>query len=279
MSYPVRNAKNSPETAPAVNENSNIKNSEMLICPHCQGLFLINLSTGERFNARCNTYKCEVCGKRKAQRLYSAIKNYVSSWDQIRMWTFTVKASVFEENKKLGNKLISKIWHYFITYTRRCLELSKKQRRFDYIKILEFHRSGLPHLHVLVDKFLPWAIVQGLWERAIRKFSSLYGKVGNAFVSFSTNASGAANYVSKYVVKAAIDARREKLHLWSKSGRGSIFIKNKSEDKFLFVSFRNLRGFVLYLSQIRELAQKEEEFKPLFDEDLSPPDDFVYYLD
>jgi len=257
----------------------NAKNPSPLVCSRCKGLFIVNTETGEMLPAQCKAYECPECGHRKVQRLYSAIKKYLEDWKHVRMWTFTVKSSVFDENLDLGNKLISEIWHYFVTMVRRDKELSKKQNSFDYIKLLEFHQSGKPHLHVLVSEFLPYNIVLALWEKAIRRFTILKGKVGSCNVSYSVTAKGGAKYVSKYVTKSAMNPNRGKMRLWSKSGKISIFRKNEKNPDWIFISFRNPAKLELYLSQFCVTAQPEEKDFSLFDD---PPPEFPlysYYID
>lgn len=261
---------------PLLNDNyTSSQEPEPVVCPNCHGLYLINQNTGDFIPASCNTYKCPVCGRKKAQKLYSAIKKYLENWETVRMWTFTIKASIFIENTDLENKLISQVWHRFVTYVRREKELPKKMRKFDYIKLLEFHKSGLPHLHVLISCFLPWGIIQGLWEKAIRGFTALHGKVGNAYVSFSTNATGGARYVAKYVTKTALDPNRGTMKLYTKSGRVALFIKYKSGEPWLFVSFRNSQSFSLYLSQLRATAHQKPPDLCQNGEDFLFPESFI----
>ncbi len=244
-------------------------------CPRTVGLKLLDTDTGELINVRCNTYACEYCGKKMRQRLYSAIHGYIREWQYIRMWTFTVKSAVFRNNADVGNKLISKIWHTFITYCRRSSELSDVSRNFNYIKLLEFHQSGLPHLHVIVDRYLRWNVIQSLWEKAIRRYTDLSCHVGHCSVTFGTNAKGAARYVAKYVTKSASSTHRGTLHLWSKSGRGSIFYKRESTGTWIFISFRDHTYLRLILNRFRESAHPvtgnsrfHEHIPPFSDDDM-----------
>lgn len=213
-------------------------------CPRCLGLYVFAPVTGEIYNVSCNTYACEVCGTRKKRKLEKGLTEYLKGWKHIRLFTFTVKTSLFGSRAKAPSKL-SAIWRYFMTALRRNQQLSEKQRQVQFVRVVEFHKSGFPHLHVLMSEYLPWIIVQSLWNLAVASILKSFGKSGHCNIRHSFQAEGGARYVAKYVWKTAndlktMDLRKDdgtsfKMRLWSKSSKVKIFISKVGEYRFFFV--------------------------------------------
>jgi hypothetical protein len=214
-------------------------------CPRCDGLFFVNTVTGEKIEARCKAYSCDYCGPKKAWKLECALEKYFSQFKFVRLWTFDVRTSLFD-NHKDGIFAISEVWRRFITFLRRNNALSSAQKKFTYVKVLEFTKRGYPHYHVLVNEFLPYVIVQACWENAINSTFKSNGTHGRAFVVASMQAKHAAKYVAKYVLKTSKDPRG-KFRLWSKSNGASIFETKESSGEWIFLNMRkgelNLSGF------------------------------------
>ena len=119
-------------------------------CLRCDGLFFVNVITGEKVEARCKSYSCDFCGPKKAFKLECALEKYFSKF--MRMWTFNVRTHLFDKHPD-GIFAISEVWRRFITYLRRNNALSKKEQSFSYVKVLEFTKRNYPHFHVLWMSF------------------------------------------------------------------------------------------------------------------------------
>jgi hypothetical protein len=78
-----------------------------------------------------------------------------------------------------------------------------RQFRFKYLLVVEWTKAGIPHLHVLLDRYLPKGFVQKAWVESgggpVLKFSYL-GK--------EENAKRALLYTMKYICKALDDSCR-----------------------------------------------------------------------
>lgn len=164
------------------------------------------------------------------------------------MWTFTYRHSIFKNQKECYENT-SKIWRYFITFLRRSKELSKVQRKSIYIKVLELHKTGYIHYHVLFASYLPVHIVRATWQRAINIVMKKSGWNGNVNISKKPiSRASAGKYIAKYVTKASQDLTVN-LRLWSKSEKVKIFEVHKSSDLIINAKSENL-GIILKTKSI-----------------------------
>jgi|WetSurMetagenome_2_1015567.scaffolds.fasta_scaffold09739_9 hypothetical protein len=209
---------------------------KLLHCPRCDGLFFININTGEKIDARCNAYKCDYCGPRKAFKLETAMERYFSTYRHIRLLTATVRTTLFDLP---GHSIrdISECWRRFITSVRRSKSLSDSQRQFSYVKVLEFTKRGYPHFHVVVNSFLPWTVLQHLWEESICQVFGVTGRHGTINLEHLPNPRSASKYVTKYVLKAA-KQNREHFRLWSRSKGVALFEVKISTHEWKFSNER-----------------------------------------
>lgn len=88
---------------------------------------------------------------------------------------------------KLGDqdphRTLAKQWSRF-----RALVLKHVGKSLQYVSVVEHHKSGIPHLHVAVDRYIPWEAARRWWG------------LGHCFVLLLT-ADKAARYFVKYLAK------------------------------------------------------------------------------
>lgn len=236
---------------------------------------LIDTETGELIPIPCNAYVCDVCGKKKLRRLFAGIQKYLQTWKHIRLWTFTLTTRHAGSSAQHFNQLRSS-WKLFLKEIRRNSALSETQRNFQYIKVVERHSAtnadgtekkvvGV-HFHVLVSEYLPYAVVQMLWERCVEKvLNTSERNLCRVNVRHSLNAKNGARYVCKYVTKSVQDFRA-RIKRWTKSGRVAIFNKRVPNARFvLYQSFirhnpdLNLSSFSITTQEFAENALFEME--------------------
>ncbi len=126
----------------------------------------------------------------------------------------------------------------------------------DYVRVTELTKRGYPHVHVFFTEYLDWSTIQRLWLSAVNSVFHTDGKHGHANIKHSYSALGAALYVSKYVLKSALDPRFE-FRLWSKSNGASIFEHHESSGEWHFL---NARYKELNLSLISVTSQVLADF-------------------
>src|SRR5207244_6628352 len=61
-----------------------------------------------------------------------------------------------------------------------------------YVRILEFQKNGNPHFHILVDRFIPHALIQSTWQAAVGG--------GVVFIEY-VDINRISSYLSKYLTK------------------------------------------------------------------------------
>jgi hypothetical protein len=236
-------------------------------CPNAEGLWLVNINTGEYHEANCKSYSCPFCSVKKKQRLYSALQGYLSQFHNIKLFTFTIRSSLFP-SPELSVKPSSEIWRRFINNVRRSKLLSFEEKNFDYVRVSEYTKKGFVHFHVIIHTFLPLKIINGIWWDAINQVCHTRGRHGNIDISKRKHtAKSSASYVCKYVLKSAVVCYL-KHRLYSKSKSCVLFKKKESTHEWIFVNARHSPLDLEALSFSSQLRKTEKEKEKNFTEFL-----------
>jgi hypothetical protein len=115
---------------------------------------------------------------------------------------------------------------------RRHKKLTETEKEFNYVKVVDLHKSGFVHFHGFFDRFISIYKVWSLWNLAIRKASKNVFLRGSAHAARLYTGKQAARYVSKYVVKASKQLEF-RLNYYSKSNKISLFPKKPSSGEWL----------------------------------------------
>jgi len=107
----------------------------------------------------CKCWDCPYCGPKKARRYRNAIRELAQVYDLRRFLTLTLDPQFMDREDPVGyiNKAFAK-WRIYLKRKLGVLVV--------YIRILEFQKNGNPHFHILVDRFIPQALIQSTWEAA-----------------------------------------------------------------------------------------------------------------
>lgn len=108
----------------------------------------------------CKCWNCAYCGRRKAKRYKVVIGREAERLKLSRLLTLTldpkktpVKGAVTE---------IKKVWARFRAQLRKRYGTAP-----NYICVMEFqHKTKMPHLHVLIDRYIEWEWCRKIWEQA-----------------------------------------------------------------------------------------------------------------
>jgi hypothetical protein len=151
---------------------------------------------------RCGLSTCPICRRIKRARLIRRLK--AAPWPRkVCLWTITTDPKVLDSHAAL--RTMSRRWH------RVCRELLRLYPGIRYFRVIEFTKSGLPHMHVLFDRFVDWHKLRSWLVR---------NDFGNVLHFTIVPRDIAFSYLTKYVTKS-LDARpylRElKLRSWSAS--------------------------------------------------------------
>lgn len=135
----------------------------------------------------CKKWNCPRCGPIKAWQACKDIPAIIEEKGLDRFLTLTLDPKNIPENED-RHKYIWKVWAKFRTYLKR-----KLKEKISYVCVLELHKSGLPHLHILVNRFIPQAWISNAWNAVGG------GKI--VFIEKIKEGKHIAHYLSKYLTK------------------------------------------------------------------------------
>lgn len=203
------------------------------MCEKSKDFHFLNTVDGTEIEANCNTYNCPECGKIKIARLRKYLYLSIRDWDKIRFWTFTLSKNI-APNEDEHRKIMGECWRRLLTYLRRNKSLRAYQREFSFIKVIELHKSGYLHYHVFVNVYLPWNIVNTVWESICQEQSGQTKHVAFCFVKGMINAKTCANYVCKYITKS-IKTLPIYIRKWSKSSKQKIWPEKIKSGNWIMI--------------------------------------------
>jgi len=108
-----------------------------------------------RVNCKC--WSCCYCGPRKAKR-YKYLIGQIAEREQLRRFlTLTLDPSKIKGNSA---RYLRAVFNKFRLYLCRRFGVAVK-----YIAVLEFHKSGIAHLHLVIDRYIRWTWIKKSWSR------------------------------------------------------------------------------------------------------------------
>jgi hypothetical protein len=148
----------------------------------------VDPKTGRKMFRRlnCGSWSCSYCGPRKARTARAAIRTVASDLGLKYFLTLTL------DPKKLDHK------KFAVPHLRLCFNKFREylKREFgvppSYICILEFTQAGIPHLHILIDRYVPQKWISSTWAR-----------LGGGRIVFikQVTIANVTRYLSKYLTK------------------------------------------------------------------------------
>jgi len=204
-------------------------------CKHCGARTLRGYALDGRserlVRLNCKTWACAYCGPRKAWRYKQAIRAIAERLSLTRFLTLTLDPSKIEGDPV---RYLRRVFNKF-----RVSLLRKFKCTINYIAVLEFHKSGIPHLHVLVDRFIlqqwiseAWSALGGGWIVDIR------------FVDVHRISHYLAKYLTKELLMSApLRSRRvttsRSIHLLEKTASDTTWVMDSRSIFQLFSLFES----------------------------------------
>lgn len=136
----------------------------------------------------CGSWGCSYCGPRKAKTARRAIREHAERLNLKYFLTLTIDLKKVEyQHKKLAVPHLRFCFNKFREYLWR-----KYRVRPTYISVVEFTQAGVPHLHIMIDRYIPQAWISETWA-----------KLGGGKIVFIKQVTIAkvARYLSKYLTK------------------------------------------------------------------------------
>ncbi len=188
----------------------------------------------------CKSYGCGVCGPKKAVRLRKAITAKAQELALSRFLTLTLDPARIPPGANPVKYIRGEVWAKFRTYLKR--EYGKV---VVYIAVLEFTKAGVPHLHVLVDRYIPQAWISRAWDAL--------GGGRIVYIERVYDMHRMAHYLAKYLTKDVILSAPKNVRRWTASRGIKLFEKQPPSGKweFLLLSFDGLHALT-YWSRVSE---------------------------
>jgi hypothetical protein len=193
--------------------------------------FTLDGQSEKLIRLNCKTWACAYCGPRKAWRYKQAIRAIAERLSLTRFLTLTLDPSKIEGDPV---RYLRRVFNKF-----RVSLLRKFKCTVNYIAILEFHKSGIPHLHVLIDRFIAQRWISEAW-------SALGGGeiVDIRFVDVQRISHYLAKYLTKELLMSApLRSRRvttsRSIHLLEKTASDTTWVMDGRSIFQLFSIFES----------------------------------------
>ena len=193
--------------------------------------FTLDGKSEKLIRLNCKTWACAYCGPRKAWRYKQAIRVIAERHSLTRFLTLTLDPSKIEGDPV---RYLRRVFNKF-----RVSLLRKFKCTVTYIAILEFHKSGIPHLHVLIDRFVRQQWISESW-------SALGG--GGIVDIRHVDVHRISHYLAKYLTKellmsAPLRSRRvttlRSIHLLEKTASDTTWVMDERSIFHLFSIFES----------------------------------------
>jgi hypothetical protein len=123
---------------------------------------------------RCKSYSCPVCGPKKLRRARWRIAQEAQQRRLTRLASLTLDPRRIPQ----GHSAIA-----YLRETWRKMRVSLKRyvgQSIEFIAVVELHKSGIPHLHVLVGAYLPQEWLSDAWQGGRWRENRRYSLAGRA---------------------------------------------------------------------------------------------------
>jgi hypothetical protein len=166
---------------------------------------------------RCDSWDCYCCGYRMRQNLIEEIERITQRRPEMsRMLTLTLDPKVAPDDQDRQHHYITERWNALRT------RLKREVGDFSYIWVREEQESGLPHLHALVSRYLPQAVVSRAW--------SDLGGGEIVDIQQIERVDKAAHYLGKYLTKDAMSGLPTGIRRYGSSADLELNVRGGSED-------------------------------------------------
>ena len=146
--------------------------------------------TGEIAPFRCNSWDCYCCSHRMRMNLIEELDRLIEERPELRRFlTLTLDLDKAPDDHQEQHRYLTERFNALRT------ELRDRYPDLSYVWVREEGESGNPHLHLLVDRYLP--------QGELSKISDRVG-LGEVVDIRRVSARNAAKYLTKYLTKGAL---------------------------------------------------------------------------
>lgn len=145
---------------------------------------------GETAEFRCDSWRCYCCAHRMRMNLIEELERLIDERPQLRrLLTLTLNPATAPDDQEEQHRYLTERFNALRT------ELNDHYGDLSYVWIREEGESGNPHLHILVDRYLPQSELSMMAERV---------GLGRVVDIRRVNARNAARYLTKYLTKGSM---------------------------------------------------------------------------
>lgn len=190
--------------------------------------------------AKCKSYSCPICGKKKVMDLVSRLKTVDLS--KYRFFTLTLK------NKKSYSDIETNMERVSKCFNKLNLALRKRPefKGLEYFRVTEIGQDGNVHLHGIVNKYIPSKLLSEMWLKITK--DSYITKIERI-----KNKKDAVKYLYKYLTKD-VSAKNRNLD-------PSFFNKDKKNSAAIFYEM-NKRRFCASRKFFPNKQEKKSDWLP-----------------
>lgn len=172
---------------------------------------------GETAAFRCNSWDCYCCAHRMRMNLIESLEELVDERPEMRrLLTITVAPETAPSSTSAQHEHITDRWNALRT------EINDRYPGLSYVWIRhEGDENGRPHLHLLVDRYLP--------QEALSVMSERVG-LGPVVDIRRVNARNAAKYLTSYLGKGALATLPKGLRRYGSSSDVDLSVRGGGDD-------------------------------------------------
>lgn len=160
----------------------------------CRGTysnFRFENEAGKTAPYRCGSWECYCCGYRMRCNLVEEIKRVTAERPQLRrLMTLTLDPDRAPARQEDQHRYITERWNALRT------AISREIGDFTFVWVREEQGNGLPHLHILVSRYIPQEWLSQRWEEL--------GGGEVVDIRHIDRVEKAAHYIGKYLTKDAL---------------------------------------------------------------------------
>lgn len=147
----------------------------------------------------CKSNYCEICRPKNLialrKMLYESLKHH--RW---RLVTLT-----FPDHSQ---DVLTQLQTLYKSFKRFVQRVRRVYPQIAFIRSIEIHQSGYPHVHMIVDKYIPIAMIQKHWHDVGGGFVSIRNKKRGDKTSYTYTYKDAAHYLTDELEKVNQDPHR-----------------------------------------------------------------------
>ena len=171
---------------------------------------------GETAPFRCNSWDCYCCAHRMRCNLVEELDRLIEERPELRrLLTLTLDPETAPAVQDEQHRYLTERFNALRT------ELNDRYDGLSYVWIREEGDSGNPHLHLLVDRFIPQSDLSMMSERV---------GLGRVVDIRRVNARNAARYLTKYLTKGALHDLPDGARRYGSSADIDLAVRGPSEE-------------------------------------------------